>query len=375
MLKPVASLNHLRALAILMVFLYHYQRFAHPDWLGTVAHFGWSGVDLFFVISGYLISGQLFRTLANGKSIRINEFFIKRFFRIIPVYLFVLSIYFLVPAFREREALPPLWKFLTFSQNFGLDAGLQGTFSHAWSLCIEEQFYLFFPFLILLFVYFKIEKKAIYLIVFLFLAGFIIRMISWNEWVAPHPAEERSFVISWYRWIYYPTYNRLDGLLAGVSVAGLFQFYPRIKNAFNTYANFVFFLGIGLLVAAGILCEDPSSFQASVFGFPAVAIAYGLILAAAVCPACFLYHIDSKYSSGLATLSYSIYLSHKGIIHLSQDFFVKWTGLEASSTLILFICAAMSVFISLLLRYAIEKPFLVLRDTLLATKKTQALVF
>lgn len=54
MLKPIASLHHLRALAILMVFLYHYQRFEHPEWLGTLAHFGWSGVALFFVISEIL---------------------------------------------------------------------------------------------------------------------------------------------------------------------------------------------------------------------------------------------------------------------------------------------------------------------------------
>ena len=45
----------------------------------------------------------------------------------------------------EREALPPLWRFVTFTQNLGLDLRSEGTFSHAWSLCIEEQFYLVLP--------------------------------------------------------------------------------------------------------------------------------------------------------------------------------------------------------------------------------------
>src|SRR6201995_5703126 len=83
------GLDHLRAFAILYVILFHYQFFGHPAWVKTIAGFGWSGVDLFFVLSGFLISGQLFGTIAKGKQISLSEFFIKRFFRIIPPFLFV----------------------------------------------------------------------------------------------------------------------------------------------------------------------------------------------------------------------------------------------------------------------------------------------
>ena len=156
------GLDHLRALAIILVFVYHYGRlFPHPEWTNSISKFGWTGVDLFFVLSGYLIASQLFAKIAQERKISFKEFFLKRFFRIIPAYIVVVTTYFLFPSFREREALAPLWKYLTFTQNLGLDAVRQGTFSHAWSLCIEEQFYFFFPMILITLVYFKGIKKVI----------------------------------------------------------------------------------------------------------------------------------------------------------------------------------------------------------------------
>ena len=140
------GLDHLRALAIILVLMYHYRAFSHPDWIDTIGRFGWIGVDLFFVLSGFLISGQLFNNIKVFHNIHLKSFYIKRFFRIIPPYAFTLLLYFCIPVFREREALSPLWKFITFTQNYGLDVINKGTFSHAWSLCIEEQFYLVLPF-------------------------------------------------------------------------------------------------------------------------------------------------------------------------------------------------------------------------------------
>ena len=136
-LQPTAptklyGLDHLRTLAILLVMVFHYQLwFSHPGWTNWFLQLGWTGVDLFFVLSGFLISSQLFSQIKKGHQISLQEFFIKRFFRIIPIYFFIVGIYFLFPFFREKEALPPLWKFLTFTQNFGTDLKQFGTFSHA----------------------------------------------------------------------------------------------------------------------------------------------------------------------------------------------------------------------------------------------------
>ena len=144
------GLDHLRALAIILVLIFHYQLwFTHPNWTNWFLQIGWTGVDLFFVLSGFLISSQLFAQVKKGNKISIKEFYIKRFFRIIPIYYFIIAIYFSFPFFREKEALPPLWNFLTFTQNFGTDTAKFGTFSHVWSLCVEEHFYLFFPFILI----------------------------------------------------------------------------------------------------------------------------------------------------------------------------------------------------------------------------------
>lgn len=140
--EKLFGLDHLRTLAILFVFLFHYFILSEgqPEWLPDFAKFGWTGVDLFFVLSGFLISSQLFAQIKLERAISFRVFFLKRFFRIIPAFLITVGLYFCFPIFREKESLPPIWKFLTFTQNLGLDLKDFGTFSHAWSLCVEEHF-------------------------------------------------------------------------------------------------------------------------------------------------------------------------------------------------------------------------------------------
>lgn len=322
--------------------------------------FGWTGVDLFFVLSGYLISSQLFARIASGKPISLKEFFIKRGFRILPAYLVVVALYFCIPIWREREALPPLWKFLTFTQNFGLNLRTTGTFSHAWSLCIEEQFYLLLP---LIMSFLNIGRKSVWLIIFLFLAGFAIRYYCYHYQVVPFMQTDDSWV-AWYRSIYYPIYCRLDGLLVGVSIAGLFQFWPKIKDRLTKHGNLTFAIGMSLLAAAYFLVRDQMTFNATIFGFPLIALAYGIIVIAAISPTCFLYNLNSRISSNIAILSYSIYLSHKGMIHLTQLIVGKW-GIDEKGHVMFFICMITTILGALILRYVIEKPFLKLRDRLI----------
>src|ERR1700743_3336320 len=174
--NKLLGLDHLRAIAITYVILFHYQFFGHPAWVRSIAGFGWSGVDLFFVLSGFLISGQLFETITKGKQISLSEFFIKRFFRIIPPFLLIVTLYATLPSVREWGHLSPLWRYLTFTLNFGLNLRKYGTFSHAWSLCVEEQFYFILPLIFLLFGYFRAGNKAIYLLLALFVGGFLIRL-------------------------------------------------------------------------------------------------------------------------------------------------------------------------------------------------------
>jgi peptidoglycan/LPS O-acetylase OafA/YrhL len=364
----LSGLDHLRAAAIILVFLFHYRMFQHPDWVDSVGSFGWSGVDLFFVLSGYLIAGQLFHKIAKEQSISLKEFFLKRVFRILPAYLTVLTIYFLFPAFHEREALPPLWKFLTFTQNFGLDLRQYGTFSHAWSLCIEEQFYLLLPFILCLLLYMKALRKGIFILLILFAGTIAFRLYNW-KFVLPTPDAE-DFGFRWYQHIYYPSYTRLDGLLMGIAIAALHQFLPGLRNGLRRYGNVLIVAGLLMLGLAWIVCADEMSYRASTYGFTLISIAYGVILTAAISPASILYRFSSKITSFIAALSYAIYLSHKGIIHLAQPFFGK-LGIEPDSSLMFLFCAISCLLGALLLRYTIEKPFLKLRDEILKKKKTQ----
>lgn len=361
------GLDHLRALAIGQVLLFHYRIFAHPEWVTTVGQFGWTGVDLFFVLSGYLIAAQLLRELARRGRLSLAAYFIKRTFRILPAYLVVVALYFGVPAFREREALPPLWKFLTFTQNFGLDLQAGGTFSHAWSLCVEEQFYLLLPLGLLALAPGRRGNWTAAVLPALVALGFGARLLSWYGAVAPQLGTEHA-VLAWYKYLYYPTYNRLDGLLMGIAIAALFHFRPQAAARLARHGNGLALLGGAVLAGAFWVCREPQSFGASILGFPLVALGYGLLTVAAISPGSVLHRTASRVSAKVAALSFAIYLTHKGIIHLTQAWFsAHGIGLESNAMLLL--CLATVLAGAWLLHTAVEKPFLRLRQRLLARRR------
>lgn len=360
----LAGLDLLRALAISLVFLFHYPNLTYSKWIYTIKEFGWTGVDLFFVLSGYLIAKQLFSDVNKKRKISLKVFFIKRSFRILPAYLFIVAVYFCIPLFRERESLPLLWKFLTFTQNIGLDPSKFGTFSHAWSLCIEEQFYLIFPLIIATLLYLKAEKKGFYIIIILFLFTWLIRLVIWNKYIIPLEEADSNTTNFWVTWLYYPTYTRLDGLLTGISIAGIFEFFPKIKERLTKYGNLHILIGLIILIGSYFLCVDRVSFSANIWGFPIVALSYGVLVIAALSPTSLLYKFRSAVISNLAILSYSIYLSHKGIIHLCQSYFSNH-GIAKESGFMFFICAIFSIITALIMRYTIEKPFLKIRDRII----------
>jgi peptidoglycan/LPS O-acetylase OafA/YrhL len=358
------GLDHLRALAILIVLLYHYCKlFPHPEWTEILGSFGWVGVDLFFVLSGFLIASQLFEGIKENNNVNLREFYFKRFFRIIPAYLTVVLLYFAVPMFKEREGLAPLWKFLTFTQNIGLDLKTQRAFSHAWSLCIEEQFYLLFPLMLFGLTFIRKRKVMLWGLLVLFLGTALLRLLSWNLFVAPLE-DDPSFGLNWSKYLYYPTYNRLDSLLVGVGLAAVSKFLPKTKQFFDR--NYFIFLIAGLLFisVAYIISKEQASFNASIFGFSLVALAFGCITAAALSPNCFLYKYRSRVTWFIALLSYSTYLLHKGIIHLTQDF-CNERGLPPDSSPVFWFSILTTFVAAAGLYLLIERPFMKLRIFLL----------
>lgn len=360
------GLDHLRALAIALVLLYHYRAFKHPEWIDIVGQFGWTGVDLFFVLSGFLISGQLFREIEKKGRISLKTFFTKRFFRIIPPYVFTLFLYFCIPFFREREALSSFWKFITLTQNYGLDVINRGTFSHAWSLCIEEQFYFFLPLLLLITQKTRLFRHMVLLCMLLIVFSLTARVIAWKEYVIP-VIDSPDFWKNWYMNIYYPTHTRLDGLAVGVLVGFLMNHSTKTKRMVHHNGNLLFVLGVVLLSLSFWFCRDQVSEMASIFGFTFVVLSYGIIVMAAVSETSFLFRTKSYITSQLAGLSYAVYLSHKGIIHMVQ-FLLEKLNIQSSDNLSLLICLSGCIAGGLFYKLIIEKSSAKLKNRILIQK-------
>lgn len=365
------GLDHLRALAILLVLSFHYQlQFAHPSWTGWFMKIGWTGVDLFFVLSGFLISSQLFAQIKKRSGISLKTFFIKRFFRILPIYFFIVGIYFLFPYFREKEALPPLWKFLTFTQNFGLEIKHFGTFSHAWSLCVEEHFYLLLPLILIFLTSKNLFAKSYWILIALLVFGIVFRIYLWGIFYPSNSVIDYSLPY-WTEHIYYPTYNRLDGLLVGVAIAALYQFSPKLWDKISKFGNQIIILSIALLTLVYFSFADLGTYSTSIWGFPLISIAYGFLVLGAISPSSFLYNLNSRITTLIATLSYAIYLSHKGIIHIVQELLTK-LGIDKNSNSMFLVCIIFCVVVAWLLNLTIEKPFMKMRDRILRREKPTA---
>ena len=145
-------LDGVRGIAVLLVLLYHC--LVGPTF-SQVTRYGWIGVDLFFVLSGFLITGILIRS--RHKEHRYLNFYARRSLRIFPLYFCSLFIVYFVLARNAQisaaleKAAPAAWYWL-YSYNFyvlAIDAfATSDILDHFWSLCVEEQFYLFWPFLI-----------------------------------------------------------------------------------------------------------------------------------------------------------------------------------------------------------------------------------
>ena len=362
------GLDHLRAAAILMVLGFHYcVFFGHPGWAENFRAFGWTGVDLFFVLSGFLISSQLFTQINKGNPLNVREFFIKRIYRILPIYFFMVALYFFVPYFREKEALPPVWKFLTFTQNFRLNNAEFGTFSHAWSLCVEEHFYLLLPLLLLALQGTKFLKSSYWILIGLFAGGLALRIFLWKYYY-PHAGEYSYPIANWTENIYYPTYNRLDGLVVGVSVAAFYKFRQASWEKWSRLGNLSILIGLLILTGAYFFASDMETFSTTVFGFPLIAIGYGFLVMGAISPSSFLYQWRSKTTTLVAALSYAAYLSHKGIIHITQQL-LSMAGLDKNSSVTMAVCAVTCLLAAWILHLAIEKPFMRLRDRVLGKKR------
>ncbi|GAB7125732.1 acyltransferase [Silvimonas sp. JCM 19000] len=354
------GLDTLRAAAISLVFMYHYAVFvSHHNTFGVLSEIGWVGVDLFFVLSGYLIANQLLAGLVAGKRLSFKAFYARRALRTLPVYWVTLAAFFLLPGQLGGNGLPPLWRFVTFSQNWWLQPGT--AFSHAWSLCIEEQFYLLLPLLLSLGAATRLPRRAAWWVWSLLLvAGIASRIQHWSD-IGPDPAG-----LTYYKYIYFSTLCRADEFLPGVGVAMLRHLQPELWQRItahgtrNLLAGLVATVGMLWLVHAYMYVDGYGyGFWMTALGYTGIASAFALLVIAALSPRSLLARTRIPGANRLALWSYSFYLVHKPVAHVVSQ---RLQSLHASEWLRLPLVLAACLLVGWLLHRYVEQPFMALRQ-------------
>ena len=295
-MKRLHGLDTLRAAAIVMVLAYHYKVVVTGvDTFGYLSSLGWTGVDLFFVLSGYLIGNQI---IAQPGGFSVRQFYLRRLLRTLPNYLVVLALYLLVPALMEKETAP-LWRFLTFTQNFSLRPGQ--TFTHSWSLCIEEQFYLILPAVVLLCARFKRGTTLGWLLLVAGMVGAV--MMRYQAWHAH--GREAIDAMDYYQHIYYSSLCRFDELLPGVAIAMLKNLHPQAYARITGKGNALLGAGLAGVAAMFTLYSGPEfSFLSTTVGYSLLALSFGLLVLSALSPDSLLHkaRVPGAYPAGAVVL-------------------------------------------------------------------------
>lgn len=363
MVQRLPGLDLLRAIAIAWVMCFHsFIVGGMGDNWGWLSKYGWMGVDIFFVLSGYLIGGQVLQRLNDRGRLDFGDFYLRRALRILPAFWVVLAIYVLFPAWREVDGIEPWWKFAAFIYNLDVDYNAHAAFSHAWSLCVEEHFYLVFPLLAAWLFRRNSMLLGISLIVFVLFGGIALRSTIWLHDDALKP--DRNWFVED---LYYPTWCRLDGLLAGVSLAVVRVFRPGWWSRLRPRANSAMLLGLAGVVLSFFLHAQRGGLLANSIGWPVLSAAFGLLVFAAAERDSWIGRWRVPGAGWIAAISYSLYLSHKLVMHgVDAAINVRLHGIAAFSLYVVAIIAT-----GALLHYAVERPGLRLRDRLFAMRSVR----
>ena len=357
------GLDLLRAVAISWVLIYHSSLFGLSSQQLWIVRFGWMGVDLFFVLSGFLIAGQLLRPWAEGLRPSYRRFFSRRLLRTLPAYLVMVALYSLFPVIRETPHLPPLWQLLTFTQN--LLVVQANAFSHSWSLCVEEQFYLAFPLILALLAIRPSAARVIGTMAAILVLGMALRGWLWLHFVShdPFAGPADLHAGAYMKLIYYPTWSRLDGLLAGVAAAAVKLFRPGLWRRATARPNLLLAAGaVGVVGSTFFFQDQVAGFLPAVFGYPLLSLSLAMLVMAGGEARSLIGRYAVPGAGALAAGSYSLYLSHKFIFHAIGADTLHLPAWTHGFGLPLAIIAA--GFAGAALYWGVERPLLRLRDRL-----------
>jgi peptidoglycan/LPS O-acetylase OafA/YrhL len=224
------ELDFIRGIAILLVIDFHTPRSPFRTfcmWLGFQDHIGVLGVDIFFVLSGFLVGGLLMKEWKVRRGVDGKRFLIRRGFKIWPQYYFYLAVMIL----SGHRTVRQLWGNLLNIQNY------VGGVAHTWSLAVEEHCYL----LLTLCMVIASRRKASVRGLFYFLLAICVLEIPFRYWLVRHGGL-----------VFLPTHARLDSIGDGVLLAMLFHFAPERFDRLRSRTWFwMLCLIFGLLVYRG----------------------------------------------------------------------------------------------------------------------------
>jgi peptidoglycan/LPS O-acetylase OafA/YrhL len=244
-------------------------------------------------------------------------------------------------------------------------------FSHVWSLCVEEHFYLVLPLLVIWLMRRPSLRKTAFVIGAVVLFGIcfrgyklfpLIAPLGWSGRVVPD-----DFGSFYYRYLYYPTYSRLDGLVVGVTLALVRLFRPEWWAWMSRRGHAALALGLALTGSVCWMFRNDGMGDATrtaawgtVIGYPVLAVGLGLLVASSVSSDGWLSKFSVPGKRLLATLAFSLYLTHKEIAHLDRRFFPSLTAARDAKTVVVY--AATCLLAAGLLYGLVERPFMLLRD-------------
>lgn len=301
----------------------------------SLLRFGWTGVDLFFVLSGFLVGGLLIKEIQRTSRLNLKRFLIRRAFKIWPAYFMFLAFVW-AKGLRHgqscSELFQVLWPNFLHVQNY-----IRTPPGHTWSLAVEEHFYVLLP---------------VFLLILVQRARFDQRCLRFIPWAAAGVAFfclaarfisniGRPFVPETH---YFPTHLRLDGLLIGVALSYGYHCHIKWVNRMRKKKVWLAVAGFLMLLPFFAIAGDrPFVFTV---GYTILAIAYSLLILAFV-PAPGLPTVPTgmqgammKGVAAVGTCSYSIYLWHQDLGSLPAAYWLQalwlwlprewqWTGYMA----------------------------------------------
>ena len=270
----LAALDGLRGVAILLVLLHGFDVLKDAHGLVHLVDMaldaGWIGVQLFFVLSGFLITGILLDTRAQPGYYR--SFFVRRVLRIFPLYYGVLTVAFVVLplcGLGGQDGRHQFWLW-TYLANYAAPFGLgERVFPHFWSLCVEEQFYLAWPLVVRL-----AGRRGVVAVAGVLVVAAIATRMLLRAHLGEPVGHEAAYMF---------TPSRMDALAIGAAIAALLR-EPRCAAAIDALGGGAFAIAGLAVIAAGLagghLQRVGAAMQA--YGYTVVALGFGLLLIASL---------------------------------------------------------------------------------------------